>query len=125
MPAENDGPRGQILHKGKKNVGCYTIWDRFIEARETAAAVQMALSMSWLPNWTTQDSLFPLIFLGSDRPSQQFKQSRLSIPGVHGEPVQSDGSGVNCATILMKSRCCLITGGEGASTNYNPWKYIL
>lgn len=25
MPAENDGPRGQILHKGKKNVGCYTI----------------------------------------------------------------------------------------------------
>lgn len=70
MPGENDGPRRSNIARRKKIVGYYAIWDKLIEARGTAAAMQMALSPSWLPNRTTQDSLFPLIFLGNDRLQQ-------------------------------------------------------
>lgn len=65
----------------EKNVGYYTIWDKLIKARGTAAAMQMALSPSWLPNRTTQDSLLPLIFLGNDRLQQAIKTVMSEHPG--------------------------------------------
>lgn len=84
VPEKNDGPRRSLSCTKGKNAASYTVGDKLIEVGEPAAALQMALSTSLLPNWPTQDFLLPLIFLGTDGPQQAICVVLSSHPGSPG-----------------------------------------